>query len=74
MFDIIFELVFKTSNVLIATIVLGSIVHLMIFQNGYWNDAFWMSAILIVGVPITIYKYLKMGKKRKSTRVPPREF
>jgi len=71
---IIIELIFKTSNVLMGTIFLGSIAHLMIFQNGYWNDAFWMSAILTVGGPITIYKYLKIGKKRKSTRVPPREF
>jgi len=71
---IIFELVFKTSNVLIGTIFLGIIAHLMLFQNGYWNDAFWMSAILTVGVPLTIYKYLKMGKKRKSTKVPSGEF
>jgi len=58
-----------------GSILLGGIAHLMIFQNGYWNDALWMSAILNVGIPIAIYKYLQQGKRmRRKTRLPPKEF
>jgi hypothetical protein len=57
-----------------GAILLGGIAHLMIFQNGYWNDALWISAILTVGVPIAIYKYLQTGKRKKrSTRLTPKE-
>ena len=62
------------SNVLIGAVLLGSIAHLMIFMNGYWSDVLWMSAILNVGIPVAIYKYLKMGKKkRRAIRLPPQE-
>ena len=63
----------KTSDLIIGVIFLGGIVHLMIFTNGYWNDSLWMSVILNVVVPIAIYKYLKMGKKKWATRLPARE-
>jgi len=64
----------KTADVLIGAVLLGGIAHLMIFTNGYWNEVLWMSVILNVGVPITIYKYLKMGKKKRQTiRLPPKE-
>ena len=57
-----------------GAILLGGIVHLMIFQNGYWNDMFWLSAILTVGGPIVIHKYLNMGKRKKRvTRLTTQE-
>ena len=64
---ILFGLAFKPSNVVIGALLLGGIAHLMIFQNGYWSDILWMSVILNVGVPIAVYKCLKMGKKRKKS-------
>ncbi len=64
----------QESNVLIGAVLLGSIAHLMIFMNGYWSDVLWMSVILNVGIPIAIYKYLKMGKKKRQViRVSPKE-
>ena len=64
----------QESNVLIGAVLLGSIAHLMIFMNGYWSDVLVMSIILNVGIPIAIYKYLKMGKKKKGvSRLPPKE-
>jgi hypothetical protein len=63
----------KTSDLLIGAVFLGGIAHLMIFMNGHWNVVLWMSVILNVGVPIAIYKYLKMGKKRRATPLPPKE-
>ena len=69
------ELIFmKTLDFLIGAVLLGGIAHLMIFTNGYWNEVLWMSVILNVVVPITIYKYLKMGKKKRpAIRLPPKE-
>jgi hypothetical protein len=65
----------QISNILKGVVLLGGIAHVMIFMNGYWNDALWMSVILNVGIPMVIYKYLKMGNKKKRTiRLPPKEF
>jgi len=64
----------KISDLLKGAILLGGVAHVMIFMNGYWNDALWMSVILNVGIPIVIYKYLKVGNKKKITiRSPPKE-
>ena len=64
----------QKSNVLIGAVLLGSVAHLMIFMNGYWSDVLGMSIILNVGIPVVIYKYLKMGKKkRRVIRLPPQE-
>ncbi len=64
----------QKSNVLIGAVLLGSVAHLMIFMNGYWSDVLGMSIILNVGIPVAIYKYLKMGKKkRRAIRLPPQE-
>ncbi len=64
----------QKSNVLIGAVLLGSVAHLMIFMNGYWSDVLGMSIILNVGIPVVIYKYLKMGKKkRRAIRLPPQE-
>jgi len=64
----------KISDLLKGVILLGGVAHVMIFMNGYWNDALWMSVILNVGIPIVIYKYLKIGNKKKITiRSPPKE-
>ena len=58
-----------------GAVILGGIAHVMIFMNGYWTDALWLTVILTVGTPIIVYKYLNLGKKKKrSIRLPPRKF
>ncbi len=64
----------QSSNILKGAVLLGCIAHIMIFMNGYWNNLFWMTAILSVGIPIAIHKFSSTGKlaKRKK-RMPPKE-
>ncbi len=62
---ILFGLDLKTSDFLVAAVLLGCIAHVMIFMNGYWNDMLWMSVIITVGVPVAIHKCLKTSTKRK---------
>jgi hypothetical protein len=47
---------------------LGGVAHVMIFQDGYWNNFMWISAALSVIVPVIIYKYLKIYKQKNSKR------
>lgn len=54
-----------TSNILTGIVLLGVIAHVMIFMNGFWNDAFFLSVILVVAIPAVVSKYLKTGKKSK---------
>jgi hypothetical protein len=54
-----------TSNILTGVVLLGAIAHVMIFMNGFWNNAFFLSAILVVAIPAVISKYLKTGKKSR---------
>lgn len=64
----------KTTDIIKGAALLGGIAHVMIYMNGYWNDAMWLSAILSVGVPLVIHKYLKIGKRRKRVvRLPPED-
>jgi len=56
-----------------GAVLLGGIVHVMIFMNGFWSDILWMSVILTVGVPIAIYKYLQPAKKKRSIKLHPKE-
>ncbi|MDH3619128.1 MAG: hypothetical protein OES14_06360 [Nitrosopumilus sp.] len=58
----------STSNILGGIILLGSIAHVMIFMNGLWSPVFWVSAMLVVAIPIFIYKYLNLDKKRRLPR------
>ena len=47
---------------------------MMLFMNGYWNDVFWMTSIMVVIVPLVIRKGVKgkkitmLGMKRKSNK------
>jgi len=59
---------FKPTNILVFVVLLGGAGHLMIFQNGYWNDLMWLSAILCVCIPVVLYRYMKSHKKPKSRR------
>jgi hypothetical protein len=43
-------------------------------MNGYWNDLFWMTAILSIGIPIAVHKYSNIGKrKNRRVRLPPKD-
>jgi hypothetical protein len=55
-------------NALIFAMLLGGIAHLMLFQNGYWNDAMWMTSIMSVGIPAILYNNMKKQQSRKSRR------
>ena len=50
------------SNILVGISLLGGIAHVMVFMNGYWNDIFWMTSIMIVIPPLVIRQSVK-GKK-----------
>lgn len=52
----------KESNILAGISLLGGVAHVMLFMNGYWNDIFWMTSIMIVIIPLVIRKTVK-GKK-----------
>jgi hypothetical protein len=54
-----------TPNILTGIALLGAIAHVMIFMNGFWNDVFFLSAILVVSIPVIVSKYLKTGKKSR---------
>ena len=58
---------FTTPQILQGIALLGSIAHVMIYFNGFWNDALWLSAMLVVAIPIVIYKYLPKPKKMKRS-------
>ncbi len=58
----------KPSNVLIFALLIGGVGHVMIIQNGYWNDAMWISIVLSVAVPIAVYRYLKISGQKKKVR------
>ncbi|MDH3610350.1 MAG: hypothetical protein OEM79_01165 [Nitrosopumilus sp.] len=61
---------FTTNDILKGMILLGCIAHVMVYFNGFWNDALWVSAMLVVAIPAILYKYLSSGKKTKrSTRL-----
>jgi len=57
----------NTAQMLKGIVLLGCIAHVMIYFNGFWNDALWMSAMLVVAVPIVIYKYVSKPKKMKRS-------
>jgi len=58
----------KPSNVLIFALLIGGVAHVMIIQDGYWNDAMWISIVLSVTIPIALYRYLKISEQKKKVR------
>ena len=55
-------------NILIFAILLGGVAHIMLFQDGYWNNFMWISAALCVVTPIVVYKYLKISQKKTKRK------
>jgi len=58
----------KPSNVLIFALLIGGVGHVMIIQNGNWNDAMWISIVLSLFIPIAVYRYLKINEQKKKVR------
>ena len=58
------------SNVLTGIVLLGAIAHLMIYMNGYWNSVFWMTAIMVIAVPIAVQKLMGKGRRTRKSRIP----
>ena len=58
----------KPSNFLIFALLLGGAGHVMIIQNGNWNDAMWISIVLSLFIPIAVYRYLKISEQKKKVR------
>ena len=52
-------------NILIFAMLLGGVAHLMIFQNGYWSEAMWMTSIMSVAIPAILYREMKNPKRRR---------
>ena len=58
----------KPSNFLMFALLIGGAGHVMIIQNGYWNDAMLIITILSVAIPIVIYRHLKIDEQKKKVR------
>jgi len=59
---------FKASNFLVFAVLLGGAGHVMVFQDGYWNDFMWMTAALSIIIPVLLYKYVKISEKKRAKR------
>ena len=58
----------KPSNILAFIAVLGVAAHVMIFQDGLWQDMMWLTAMVSIGIPLVFYRYMKDKENRKSRR------
>ena len=59
---------FNPKNILIFAVLLGGVAHVMLFQDGYWNNFMWISAALTVIIPVMVYKYLKINQRKNVRR------
>lgn len=58
----------KTSNIMIFVALIAGAAHIMLFQNHIWSNFMWLSAMISVGIPLAIYRFMKLGEKRKELR------
>jgi len=58
----------KPSNVLVFALLLGGAAHVMIVQDGYWNDVMWISIVLSVVIPVGVYRFMKTSEQKKKLR------
>lgn len=49
----------KSSNILIFGLLLEGVGHIMVIQNGYWNDFVWLISIPSLIILITVYRHIK---------------
>jgi len=65
---LLIRLDFKPSNILAFVVLLSAAAHVMIFQDGLWQDVMWLSAIVSVGIPLVLYRYMKIKESKKQRR------
>ncbi|MDH3277405.1 MAG: hypothetical protein OEM21_04810 [Nitrosopumilus sp.] len=58
----------KSTNLLIFGLLVEGVAHVMIFQNGYWNDFIWMITIPSLVILFTVYQHMKNNEIKKKTR------
>ncbi|HUU49108.1 MAG TPA: hypothetical protein VMW55_10065 [Nitrosopumilaceae archaeon] len=59
---------YKPSHVLIFGLLIAGVGHIMIIQNGYWDNSIWLISIPSVIIPVTIYYHMKNKEKRNKAR------
>jgi len=59
---------YNPKNIIIFAILLGGVAHVMLFQDGYWQDFMWISASLTVIIPALAYRYMKISKQKRKQR------
>ena len=40
----------------------------MIFQDGMWQDMMWLTAMMSIGIPLAMYRYMKIQETKKARR------
>ena len=65
---LLIRLDFKPSNILAFVVLLSAAAHVMIFQNGLWQNVMWLSAIVSVGIPLVLYRNMKIKESKKPRR------
>lgn len=59
---------YNPKNIIIFAILLGVVAHVMLFQDGYWQNFMWISASLTVIIPVLAYKYMKISKQKRKQK------
>ena len=59
---------FSSKNISIFTLLLGGIAHIMLFQDGYWNNYMWITAAMCIIMPLFLYKIFNNSKRIKEKR------
>jgi len=65
---LLIRLDFKPSNIMAFVVLLSAAAHVMIFQDGLWQDVMWLTAMVSVGIPLVMYRYMKTKETKKARR------
>ena len=65
---LLIRLDFKPSNIMAFVVLLSGAAHVMIFQDGLWQDIMWLTAMVSVGIPLVMYRYMKIKESKKARR------
>ena len=56
---------YDPKKVLTFVLLIAGVIHVILFQNGFWNNLMWISAALSIIVPIFAYRKLTRSRKWK---------
>jgi len=65
---LLFRMDFKPSNIMAFVVLLSAAAHVMIFQDGMWQDVMWLTAMMSIGIPLAMYRYFKIKETKKARR------